>query len=102
MVYFFSCFDIFYTVFIGPGQVFKEQLDRFDGHRRGKLGGIEGDCGFQGVGQGIYTGICGKLCRHIKYQVAVADGDIRGEGVVRDGVLDSRFIIGDDCKWGNL
>ena len=83
-------------------QVALDHADGKDGQRVGVVAVCGGDVSLDGVGHGVHAGVGHQLLGHGLGQIRVHDGHVRGDLKVRDGVLDTLLVVGDDGESGHL
>ena len=87
---------------VGGHQVLHDHLDGVDGQRVGVIAVGGGHIGLDGVGHGVHAGVGHQLLGHGLGQLRIDDGHVGGDFKVRDGVLDTLLVVGDDGERGHL
>ena len=95
-------FGVLRAVFIGRGQVLKNQLQAPQRQTVGVVRGHHGGVGFQGVGHGVDAGGRSQTLGGVHHHVGVHDGHFRQQLIVRQRVLDAGGFIGDNGEGGHL
>ncbi len=98
----FSGLGIGFAVFIGSGQVFKDDLQCLKRQTIGVVGGQHGSIGLNGMGQGVNPRCGGEPLGHLHHQVGIHDGHVGQELIVGQRILNARLFIGDNRKGGYL
>ena len=90
------------TLVVAELEVLEDQAGGLEAEGVGPLGGEDRDHGFEGVHQGVDAGGGGEAAGHGEHQLGVGDGHVRGQRVVRDGVLLVGAAVGDDGEGGDF
>ena len=98
----FPGLDVGQAVVIGPGQVFKDSLQRLDGQAVGVIRSHHGGVGFQGVGHGIDAAGGGEALGGGHVEVGVDDRHVGQQRVIGQGVFHAALFIGDDREGRHL